>query len=155
MNITVYTMKNIHKRNSYIRLNQISDNLQMYIQTQLQKDNISLIDIQKDDYIINYEIFSKEGENKYILSNKKLRYIKDNHSIILNTKNSFYTKDDKGRYIKYDEKSDGNNIVAENIKLINVKRQDKKLYFEIIIFQNNDEKILTFEVKDKGKKDFI
>lgn len=157
INLSLYTIKRVKNANDYISLNQISDNLQSYIQKEFRKENISLLNVQENGNLLEYEIFEKteNKKNEYKLSNKKLRYIKDKYIIILITNNTLYKKNDDGVFSQIEAESEGRNIIVENIKDVQITKENSKIRFKITIFQNQSEKICEFKIDDVGVKKFV
>jgi hypothetical protein len=155
MSITVYTLKSVKEYGADVEINQISDNLEYYIKKELKPDRISFIDCNKDEYMVHYQTFTKEGTgNKYKFSDKKLRFVKENSSIMLDTQNDYYIKNG-ANYIKDVSKEQGSNIIEENIREVKTEFKDSTLYFEIVVFSGEKEQVLKFSIKGLKTREFL
>ncbi|MGP1488341.1 MAG: type II secretion system protein [Peptoanaerobacter stomatis] len=155
MSITVYTLKSVKEFEADVEINQISDNLEYYIKKELKPDRISFIDCNKDEYMVHYQSFTKEGTgNKYKFSDKKLRFVKENSSIMLDTQNDYYIKNG-ANYIKDVSKEQGSNIIEENIREVKTEFKDSTLYFEIVVFSGEKEQVLKFSIKGLETRKFL
>ena len=155
MSITVYTLKSVKEFEADVEINQISDNLEYYIKKELKPDRISFIDCNKDEYMVHYKSFKKEGTgNKYQFSDKKLRFVKENSSIMLDTQNDYYIKNG-ANYIKDVSKEQGSNIIEENIREVKTEFKDSTLYFEIVVFSGEKEQVLKFSIKGLETRKFL
>lgn len=155
MSITVYTLKSVKEYNADVEINQILDNLEYYIKKELKPDRTSFIDCNKDEYIVHYQTFTKEGSgNKCKFSDKKLRFVKENGSIMLDTQNCDYEKKD-GKYELKRRYNQGTNIIEENIKEIKTEFKNDTLYFEIVVFSGEKEQVLKFSIKGLKTREFL
>ena len=159
--ITVFTLFSfLINTSSYSKADVIVDftlqNLQEKIKYELTGENVSLVKLDDNEKILEYEKLSKidAGDEDYMggrghrLSRKSIRYLANDKKLVINTQNDIYKeKENQAGFDHVCSKEISTNILEEDVQSFDVKYENENLKFVISIKKLNVDEKINFHIR--------